>query len=143
MNLVVKNILQNRKYDFMDSYKKRRFRLSEEQSHLLELEFSTKNNWSKKEIDVLSKKLRLPVSKLYKWNWDRNKRVAIKNLFGVEKVEDKDPTERIDPLTLRNIVTHSATHSEEHSGHTDELGNTKANLSVSVTQEGSREEDKQ
>lgn len=92
LNKVVNNILQNRKWDFMDSYKKRRFRLSDYQAHLLELEFRANNNWSKKDINVLAKKLHLSVAKLYKWNWDRKKKAESQDLDELQAVSKEEVT---------------------------------------------------
>lgn len=98
LNRVVNNILQNRKWDFMDSYKKRRFRLSDHQAHLLELEFKANSNWTKKDIVALAKKLHLSIAKLYKWNWDRKKKAEHKDLFQLQIVNKEDPGAMIDPL---------------------------------------------
>jgi len=91
LNRVVNNILQNRKWDFMDSYKKRRFRLSDYQAHLLELEFKANSNWNKKDIVALAKKLHLSIAKLYKWNWDRKKKAGHKDLFQLQVVNKEEP----------------------------------------------------
>lgn len=102
LNKVVNDILRNRKFDFIDSYKKRRFRLSEDQAQQLEHEFKTNNTWSKKYIVLLAKKLHLSIAKLYKWNWDRKKKSGCKDLFQVEVVNKEEATGTIDPLSGEN-----------------------------------------
>ena len=76
MNRLVSSILKNKKNDLDDAMsKKRRQRLTHEQQVLLEQEFQKQADWSKPgHLKELSKRLGLPKSKIYKWNWDRKRK---------------------------------------------------------------------
>ena len=76
LNRAVSAILKNRKSEFDDSsFKKRRQRLTYEQSFVLEQEFLKNPDWSSRNfLTKLAKRLCLQKSKIYKWNWDRKKK---------------------------------------------------------------------
>ena len=76
MNRLVSYILRNRKIDPSDLLcRKRRQRLSLEQQLILENEFQKHTDWSKPGVlKDISKRLGLPRSKIYKWNWDRKRK---------------------------------------------------------------------
>lgn len=69
-------MLKNRKNEADDGIsKKHRQRLSYEQARILEQEFQKQSDWSKQGIlKALSRRLGLPKSKIYKWNWDRKRK---------------------------------------------------------------------
>ena len=52
----------------------RRIHLDEEQQVVLENEFQMRPNWSTAFITTLARRLKLPRTKVYKWNWDRKKK---------------------------------------------------------------------
>ena len=63
--------------DFDDSFykKKKRWQLTKEQVWVLENEFKSNHNvWAKSKYLEFSRILKVPLSKLYKWNWDRRKK---------------------------------------------------------------------
>lgn len=74
LNDVVSYILSNRQLDGCSKPKKRRQRLTNEQTTVLEQEFEKNANWSSREIAKMSKRLGLSRSKIYKWNWDRKRK---------------------------------------------------------------------
>ena len=74
LNDVVSYILSNRQLDGCQKPKKRRQRLTNEQTQVLEAEFQKNANWSSREIVKMSKRLSLSRSKIYKWNWDRKRK---------------------------------------------------------------------
>lgn len=94
LNDVVSYILSNRQLDGCSKPKKRRQRLTNEQTTVLEQEFQKNANWSSREIAKLSKRLGLSRSKIYKWNWDR-KRKTIEH-DGTEAVFDDDQSMQMD-----------------------------------------------
>ena len=57
--------------------KKTRKRMNHEKMAILEHEFAKKQNWSKKDQLRLSKKLGFEVSKIYKWNWEKKKKLGL------------------------------------------------------------------
>ena len=51
-----------------------RQRLTKEQSELLEIEFQRDPNWTTVKIKVISDRLQIGRTKVYKWGWDRKKK---------------------------------------------------------------------
>ena len=77
LNQAVSDILKNRRCEIGDEFsKRRRQRLTNEQHEILEFEFEKNPDWSDKVfMKQLSKRLHLSKSKIYKWNWDRKRKM--------------------------------------------------------------------
>ena len=54
--------------------KQRRIFLSEEQLDVLEHHFQSREDWSVHLMDVLSQRLSISRTKVYKWKWERKKK---------------------------------------------------------------------
>ena len=55
--------------------KKTRKRMNQWKIQYLEKEFSKKQDWDKRDQQRLSKKLGFEISKIYKWNWEKKKKL--------------------------------------------------------------------
>ena len=104
MNRVVSSILRNRKNDADDGLsKKRRQRLTNEQQMVLEQEYQKKADWSSPgALKDLSRRLGLPKSKIYKWNWDR-KRKEINSQAALSQVSNSNISPFLITLEQRRI----------------------------------------
>ena len=59
---------------------KRRKKFTQSQLAVLEKNFEKSANWTRAEMVETAQALKLPVNKIYKWNWDRKKRNARSDL---------------------------------------------------------------
>ena len=64
-----------------------RKRLTKTQITWLTKEFTSNPNWSQKKINEFGKELDMSSSAIYKWNWDRKKKLGIKH----EKMKKESP----------------------------------------------------
>lgn len=55
--------------------KKTRKRMNQWKIQYLEKEFAKKQDWDKRDQQRLSKKLDFEISKIYKWNWEKKKKL--------------------------------------------------------------------
>jgi hypothetical protein len=55
--------------------KRTRKRISQQKIAQLEKEFARRQYWDRKHQAYLGKKLKLDISKVYKWNWEKRKRL--------------------------------------------------------------------
>ena len=49
--------------------------MCKEHNALLESKFQKSANWTKAEIHEMTRQLQIPYIKIYKWNWERKKKV--------------------------------------------------------------------
>ena len=54
--------------------KKKRLILNDDQIQILEQNYQVNPNWSNETIVMLSERLGVTRTKIYKWNWDRKKK---------------------------------------------------------------------
>ena len=60
--------------DRLSKLKKKRRTKRPEETAILKAEFAKSAQWSSGQVKTLAKRLSWPVSRVYKWNWDKNKR---------------------------------------------------------------------
>jgi len=72
-------IIESHQFDprINKSGKRVRKRLNAEKAKYLNHEFQKNTNWSKAKQRKLGKRLGLPVSKIYKWSWDKKKSLGM------------------------------------------------------------------
>lgn len=75
MNSAVDEIFSAKRLFVPKKEKKRRFKMSKEQEAILQLEFDKNANWDNETYAKLETLVKTSKARLYKWNWDRKKRI--------------------------------------------------------------------
>jgi len=75
LNKLVDFILSSKRRPVARRERRRRFKMDETQTGILENEFQKNPNWNNVKYAELCKLLQTTKSRIYKWNWDRKKKL--------------------------------------------------------------------